>query len=116
MTRLCTAANAPDVPLEIHLLGLREHRNYPSTQFREIAGALHCSAIFGCGAHSPEAVADPKNLRDAERFAARFGVEPIQEIPFRKPLSLTETAKNGEGAFLLRFAFVRIFRFRRSRT
>ena len=86
MTRLCTAANALDVPLEINLLGLREHRNYPSPQFWEIAGALHCTAIFGCDAHSPEAVADPKNLRDAERFAARFGVEPIQEITFRKPL------------------------------
>ncbi|MBQ1820835.1 MAG: histidinol-phosphatase [Clostridia bacterium] len=85
MTRLCTAAKAQNVPLEINLLGLREHKHYPSAQFWEIAGALQCPAVLGCDAHSPQAVADPKNLRDAERFAARFGVRPISDVPLRKP-------------------------------
>ena len=85
MTRLCEQAKALNIPLEINLLGLRERRNYPSAQFWEIAGALHCPAVFGCDAHSPEDLADPDNLKDAERFAARFNVHPNQDIVLRKP-------------------------------
>ena len=85
VTRLCKAANAQNIPLEINLLGLREHRNYPSPQFWEIAGELHCAAVLGCDAHAPEDVADPDNLKDAEAFAKRFGVLPNQNITLRKP-------------------------------
>lgn len=85
MTRLCESAKALNVPLEINLLGLREHRNYPSPPFWKIAGALNCPAVFGCDAHAPEEVADPENLKAAERFAERFGIRPMTELTPRKP-------------------------------
>ena len=84
-TRLCVNAKALNIPLEINLLGLREHRNYPSERFWEIAGALQCPAVFGCDAHSPQDVADPGNLRDAENFARRFGIVPEPDVPLKKP-------------------------------
>ena len=74
-------ANGPN----LNLLGLREYRNYPSARFWEIAGALQCPAAIGCDAHSPADLADPENLREAEAFASRFGVHPMQDIPFRPP-------------------------------
>ena len=85
MTRICRGAKEHGIPLEINLLGLREHRNYPSPRFWEIAGREQCTAVFGCDAHSPQDVADPDNLRDAEAFAERFGLHPLREIPLRKP-------------------------------
>lgn len=85
MTRLCKAAKERSIPLEINLLGLREHRNYPSAQFWEIAGDLRCPAVIGCDAHSPEDLADPNNLKAAEAFAKRFGILPNQNITLRKP-------------------------------
>lgn len=84
-TRLCTCAKEQGIPLEINLLGLREHKNYPSAQFWEIAAALGCTAVLGCDAHSPEDLADPKNLRKAEAFAERFGIVPVPDVCLRKP-------------------------------
>ena len=85
MTRLCLGAKELGVPLEINLLGLREHRNYPCPLFWEIAGELGCPAVLGCDAHSPDVVADPENLKEAEAFAARYGVVPMTDVPLVKP-------------------------------
>ncbi len=85
VTRLCEGAKAMRVPLELNMLGLREHRNYPSSRFWKIAGPLGCTVVLGCDAHAPEDVADPENLREAEAFAKRFGVQITQDIPLRKP-------------------------------
>ena len=86
MTRLINGANELHIPLEINLLGLREHRNYPNPHFWEIAGELGCTAVFGCDAHSPDALADPENLLEAEAFAARYHITPQKEIPLIKPV------------------------------
>lgn len=85
MTRLCKGAKKYGVPLEINLLGLREHRNYPAPRFWEIAAREQCTVVFGCDAHAPEHVADPDNLKEAETFAKRFGIAPIQDISLIKP-------------------------------
>ena len=83
--RLCEGAKAMRIPLELNMLGLREHRNYPSERFWRIAGVMQCPVILGCDAHSPADVADPDNLREAEAFAREFGLHPNQDIPLRKP-------------------------------
>ena len=83
--RLCSGAIACNIPLELNLLGIRENRNYPSPKFWEIAGAMGCPTVLGCDAHSPMDVADPQNLREAERFAKKYGIVPLSDVPFRKP-------------------------------
>jgi histidinol-phosphatase (PHP family) len=85
MTRLCAGAKELGVPLEINLLGLREHKNYPCAAFWKIAGALQCPTVLGCDAHAPEDLADPKNLRKAETFAKRFGIVPLPDISLQNP-------------------------------
>ena len=47
---------------------------------------LGASVILGCDAHTPEHVADPNNLRDAEAFAARFQITPLEDISLKKPV------------------------------
>ena len=85
VTRLCSGAKELHIPLELNLLGLREHKHYPSPKFWKIAGALGCPVVFGCDAHDPKDLADPDNLSEAEAFAKRFGIEPLPEVPLRKP-------------------------------
>lgn len=85
MTRLCLGAKEMRIPLEINLLGLREHKNYPSARFWKIAGALECPAVLGCDAHSPACVADPDNVSKAEAYAARYNVQLLNEIPLKRP-------------------------------
>jgi len=85
MTRLINGAIALGIPLEINMLGMREHKNYPNANFWTLAGELGASVILGCDAHTPEHVADPDNLRDVEAFAARFQITPLKDISLKKP-------------------------------
>ena len=83
--RLCEGAKACGMPLEINLLGVREHRDYPNPHFWEVASEVGCRAVLGCDAHTPEDLADPDNIREAEAFARRFGIEPERSIALIKP-------------------------------
>ncbi|MBQ6426900.1 MAG: histidinol-phosphatase [Clostridia bacterium] len=83
--RLCESAKALDVPLELNLLGFRDHRTYPSERFWKIAGEMQCRTVLGCDAHTPNDLAAPNNLREAAAFAERFGIIPDQEIALRGP-------------------------------
>ena len=85
VTRLCEGAKACRMPIEINLLGVREHRNYPNPRFWEIASEIGCTVVLGCDAHAPEDLADPENLKEAEAFARRFGIEPERDIALVKP-------------------------------
>lgn len=81
--RLVSCAIRNDVPLEINLLGLRDGRRYPSEFFWDIASKLHPRVILGCDAHSPDTVADEDNVREALKFAKRFGITPCEHVEFK---------------------------------
>lgn len=83
MTRLCQAAKALDIPLEINCLGLSEGRHYPSGEFWRIAAGEGCRVILGSDAHRPEAVGNPEITRRAMEFAAGFGIRPIETLALR---------------------------------
>ncbi len=51
MRRLCVAAKEQGVPLEINLLGLSTHRNYPNHAFWEIAAEVGNVTVLGEDAH-----------------------------------------------------------------
>lgn len=86
--RLSTGAKELGIPLEINLLGLRERKNYPSPQFWEIVGEIRCPVVLGCDAHSPEDLAEPDNLREAEAFAKRFDICIEPDVRLRNPFQL----------------------------
>lgn len=83
MRRLCRAAKECNVPLEINLQGLRKGRHYPNPAFWEIAAEEGCRAVLGCDAHTPEDIAAPAEVKNAEAFARRFSIELLPTIPLR---------------------------------
>lgn len=81
MRRLCEEAKACDLPLEINLLGLYDHRHYPAKRFWEIAGEVGNKAIIGCDAHEPAALSDrAEAIAEAERWIQEFGLTRTETI------------------------------------
>ena len=81
--RLCRAAKACDIPLEINLLGLYLQRHYPSRRFWEIAAEEGCKVILGCDAHRPDAFLDPKPETAARKMVTELGLELLEDLPLR---------------------------------
>ncbi len=83
VTRLCKAALETNTLLEINLLGVRDNRSYPNSEFWKIASKISNKAVFGCDAHSPETVANQQNILDAINFAKQFDLEIVEKIPIK---------------------------------
>ena len=83
MTRLCRAAKACGMPLEINLLGLRDRRAYPYDRFWEIAAAEGCGAILGRDAHDAAALSDAATEAAGRAYAARFGLHLCETVELR---------------------------------
>ena len=80
MRALCAGLRELGVPVEINLLGLADGRNYPDARFWQIAAEEGLTAILGCDAHRPGALADPETERSALAFAGRFGIRVIDHL------------------------------------
>lgn len=83
MRRLCRAAKACDIPLEINLQGLRRGRHYPNPLFWEIAAEEGCKIVIGCDAHKVEDIVSPEEVKVAENFAAQFDIQLLPTIELR---------------------------------
>ncbi|MGI6203229.1 MAG: histidinol-phosphatase [Eubacteriales bacterium] len=86
VSRICEASLELDIPLEINMLGLRDKRNYPTPEFWRVVAEYGCRVVAGCDAHSPDAVAEPGNIRETFEFAESMGIT-IDDSPLllRKP-------------------------------
>ena len=91
MRKLCRAAKRTQTPLEINLLGIRDHRNYPDERFWRIAGEEQNTVVIGCDAHLPEHTADFQSEKKALAMAERFGLQP-QDGDF-----IAERIRRGKG-------------------
>ena len=81
MGRLCRAAKACDLPLEINLLGLYLGRQYPAEAFWRIAAEEGCKVVLGVDAHKPEALLDAATEQKARALVCRCGLELLEDIP-----------------------------------
>lgn len=79
MKRLCEAAKACSVPLEINMLGIRGHRCYPAPDFWRIAGETGCRAVLGFDAHTVHDAYDDASIPAALALAEASGVEIIED-------------------------------------
>jgi len=84
MRRLCRHAGKLHIPLEINMLGLREHRCYPSDTFFRLAVEEGCRFIVGCDAHDPENVLQPVDEPGFKEFIERNGISFSQELKLRR--------------------------------
>lgn len=78
--RLCRAAKACDLPLEINLLGLYLQRQYPNPLFWEIAAEEGCKVVLGADAHKPEFLLDPAPERQARELAHQLGITLMDTV------------------------------------
>lgn len=78
--RLCEAAKAHGVPIELNLLGIREGRYYPNEDFWRVAGEVGGDVILGVDAHTPESFLDPEQYEKANEYVGKFGLNVIHTL------------------------------------
>ena len=77
MRKICVASRECNVPLEINMLGIRDHRNYPTPLFWEMAGEEKCPVTFGFDAHDVQNVYDEVSLMQAKELVRKFDLQYI---------------------------------------
>lgn len=82
-TRLIECAIECDIPLEINLLGVRDHRRYPHDRFFELCGKLGASVCIGCDAHSPDVAYDRPSYHKALELVDKYALTLITEPTLR---------------------------------
>lgn len=85
MTRLCRAAKAMDIPLEINMLGLRDNRTYPKARFFKIAQACGCTITAGLDAHAVDGIYRPETLPAYQKLVQECGLTVTDTFPLRSP-------------------------------
>lgn len=83
MRRLCLAAKACNVPLEINMLGLRAGRTYPKARFFKIAQECGCTIVAGLDAHEPSGVYQPETLPAYRQLLADCALTVTDAISLR---------------------------------
>jgi len=83
MTRLCQGVRSLGLPIEVNMLGLADHRHYPSERFYRIAAEVGNEIVVGCDAHNPAALLDLESQRKTRAFAEQFGLRVMDTVPFR---------------------------------
>ena len=83
--KLCEYLKAHDLPVEINLLGVVEHRHYTDEHFLKLAGEIGCKAIIGCDAHQPYRLDYRVGQSLCQQMAARNGLKLIDYLPGLEP-------------------------------
>ena len=83
MRRICKASLATDTPLELNLLGVRDHRHYPNLLFWEVAGEEHCNVVLGMDAHKPQNILDVQQEIDAMNIINTYGLNLLQTVALK---------------------------------
>ena len=81
--RLCQAAKACGVPLEVNILGIRDGRHYPNIRFWEVAAEENCPVILGVDAHQPQNLCNKQALQAARELIAKLGLPLADTVPLR---------------------------------
>lgn len=74
---ICENAKKYNVPLEINLLGIRDHRHYPYNGFWKIAGEIQAPVTVGADAHAPCDVCDNSSFETAMLMVRKYGLNYI---------------------------------------
>lgn len=72
--QLCEAAKRMDIPLELNLYGLIDHRHYPSKDFFRIAKEVGNEIIAAYDAHDPNRMTDENEIIALNEFVADCGI------------------------------------------
>ena len=81
MRRICTVAKEYNVPLEINMLGVMQHRDYPREEFWKIVGEMGNDVIWGIDAHQTDAIGRPEVIADTQALTDRYQLHRITHLP-----------------------------------
>ena len=84
MRRLCQAANACDLPIEINAQGTRFTGNYPYLPFWELAAEEGCVAVYGSDAHRPHFTCNAEANAQLEAVAKACGIRILDTLEIKK--------------------------------
>lgn len=84
MLRVCEASVQYDIPLEFNLLGFREKRIYPYSEFWKLVSDVGCKTIIGWDAHSPKYAGDHENYQEALKVLKKYNITPIEKLEFKR--------------------------------
>lgn len=82
--RICEAAKAHNMPLEVNILGFRQHRAYPRESFYRIAQEVGNTLILGADAHSPAEFTEPDVFDNCRVWAEQFGLPIVETLALKK--------------------------------
>ncbi len=77
MRKVCIASRKLNLPLELNLLGIREHRIYPKEEFWKVAGEEEAPVTFGLDSHRAEDAVDIASIPVAERMVKKYALNYI---------------------------------------
>lgn len=83
--RLCQYLKQKQIPVEINLLGVVEHRHYTSERFLKIAEKAGNSVIIGCDAHTPDRLSTQEYLETCRNLAEKFHLPVVDFLPGLEP-------------------------------
>lgn len=75
--KICIAAREKGIPLELNLLGIRDHRYYPYEPFWKVAGEEGSPVTFGFDSHAAEDAYDGESIRIAKGIVKKYGLNYI---------------------------------------
>lgn len=85
MRLICSEAKQCNIPLEYNLLGLSTNRHYPDPVFWELVAEEGNPVVFGCDAHTPDALKKVSYEKEAIKRLQLLGIQPI-ELPALRPI------------------------------
>lgn len=81
MKKLCQNAKELSIPLELNLLGLKEHRHYPRDAFWRVVKEVGNDVVIGYDAHRADAFCEDIRKK-AMDYLERYGITPLEKIEF----------------------------------
>ena len=82
--RLIELANSMSIPFEINLLGIRDHRIYPSEKFFRLCGEMGAGVCIGSDAHSADVAYDGPSFEAAQEMIQKYGLKWVESPVLRE--------------------------------
>ena len=79
--RICAWLQEHDMPVEINMYGVIDHRHYTDPHFLALAGEYGLKAIIGCDAHKPTMLNDTNGQEECLKMAKKAGLQVIDYLP-----------------------------------
>ena len=78
--KICEAAKAKNIPLEINMLGLNRKIQYPSDRFFKVAGKYDNDVIIGMDVHNPKHYSNDEAIEKCVKLAEKYNLNLIKTL------------------------------------